>query len=163
MGEKYRFKRASQEEESLYLFVGESVCAIQHLEDALSHSIVLKKFKPKVKAEADQLLVKHRLYTLGQAIKISEKASLYPDPLLKELNELLVERNWLIHKSTSHSRDDWDLDIGRENLIRRIRDITKKAQRIIQLIEEDLIEYSESNGVDMSRVKAEIRKNYFEQ
>ena len=162
MDEKYRFKRASQQEASLYLFVGESVCAIQHLEDALSHSIVLKKFKPRTKTEADQLLVKHRLYTLGQAIKISEKSNLYPDLLLKELNELLVERNWVIHKSISHSRDEWDLNIGREKLIRRIKDITKQAQKILQLIEEDLIVYSEENGVDMSRVKAEIRKNYFE-
>ena len=56
MSKKYRFKPASQQELSLYCFVGESVCAVQHVEDALSHSIVLKKTKPCLKSEADQLL-----------------------------------------------------------------------------------------------------------
>jgi hypothetical protein len=40
--------------------------------------------------------------------------------------------------------------------------ITTQAQKLLQLIEEDLIEFSEANGVDMSRVRAEINKHYFE-
>jgi len=162
VGNKYRLKPASQQEVSLYLFVGESVCAIQHLEDALSYSIVLKMFKPKTKSEAGKLLEKYQSYTLGQAIKFSKKENLYFEPLLKVLKELLADRNWLIHKSISHSRDKWDLNIGREKLIQRIKDITKRALEILQLIEEDLILFSEANGIDMSRVKAGIRKNYFE-
>ena len=156
MSEKFRFKPASQQEISLYCFVGESVCAAQHVEDALSHSIVLKKAKPRLRTEADQLLEKHRSYTLGNAIKIAEKASLYPMPLQQELREFLSERNWLIHKSIAQGRDEWDLNISREKLICRIKAITTQAQKLLQLIEEDLIEFSEVNGVDMSRVRAEI-------
>ena len=162
MSEKYRNKTASQQELSLYCFVGESVCAVQHVEDALSHSIVLKKAKPRLRTEADQILEKHRSYTLGQAIKIAEKASLYPEPLQQELREFLSERNWLIHKSIAQGRDEWDANISRDKLIHRIKAITAQAQKLLQLIEEDLIEFSEANGVDMSRVRAGINKHYFE-
>lgn len=162
MIEKYRFKPASQQELSLYCFVGESVSAIQHVEDALSHSIVLKKTKPQLKSEADRHLEKHRTYTLGKAINITDQASLYPKSLQQELNKFLSERNWLIHKSIAQGRDEWDLNISREKIITRIKTITTQAQKLLQLIEEDLIEFSEVNGVDMSRVRAEIHKHYFE-
>jgi hypothetical protein len=161
MRKKYRFKQASQQELSLYCFVGESVCTVQHVEDALSHSIVLKKKKPHLKSEADQLLEKHSSYTLGKAIKIAEQACLYPESLQQELKEFLSERNWLIHKSIAQSRDEWDLNISRERLICRIKAITTQAQKLLQLIEEDLIMFSEDNGVDMTRVRAEINKHYF--
>ena len=162
MSEKYIFKQASQQELSLYCFVGESVCAVQHVEDALSHSIVLKKTKPPLRSEADQLLGKHRSYTLGNAIKIAEQASLYPESLQQELKEFLSERNWLIHKSIAQGRDEWDLNISREKLICRIKAIATQAQKLLQLIEEDLIGFSEANGIDMSRVRAEINRHYFE-
>jgi len=162
MSKKYKLKQASQQEMTLYCLLGEAVCAVQHVEDALSHSIVLKKTKPKLRSEADQLLEKHRSYTLGKAIKISEKANLYPEPLQQKLKEFLSERNWLIHKSIVHNRDEWDLNINRENLIYRIKAITTQAQKIIPLIEKDLIEFSEANGINMSRVKAEINKHYCE-
>lgn len=162
MSEKYRFKLASQQELSLYCFVGESLCAVQHVEDALSHSIVLKKTKPQLRSKADQLLEEHRSYTLGKAIKIAEQACLYPESLQQELKEFLLERNWLIHKSIAQSRDEWDLNISREKLIRRIKAITTQAQKLLQLIEDDLIRFSEANGVDMSRVRAKINKHYFE-
>ena len=162
MSENHRYQPASQQELALYCFVGESVCAVQHVEDALSHSIVLKKTKPRLKSEADQLLEKHRSYTLGKAIKIAKEASLYPESLQQELKEFLSERNWLIHKSIAQGRDEWDLNVSREKLICRIRAITTQAQKLLHLIEEDLIEFSEANGVDMSRVRAEITKHYFE-
>lgn len=162
MSKKYRLKPASQQELSLYCFVGESVCAIQHVEDALSHSIVLKKIKPQLKSEADQLLERHRSYTLGKAIKISDRAKLYSEPLQQELKEFLSERNWLIHKSIAQGRDEWDLNINRNELILKIKAITTRAQKLIQLIEEDMIEFAEDNDKDMSRVKAEISKHCLE-
>lgn len=162
MGEKYRFKPASQQELSLFCLVGEAVSAVQHIEDALSHSIVLKKAKPRLRSEADQLLKKHRKYTLGQAINIAEEASLYSESLQQELREFKSERNWLIHRSIAQGRDEGDLNIFREKFYRRIKAITTQAQELIQLIDEDLIEFSEAHGKDMSRVKAEINKHYFE-
>lgn len=161
MSEKYKFKPASEQELSLYCFVGEALCAIQHIEDALSHSIVLKNSVPPSKTEADQLLEKHRSYTLGKAIKTGEKAGLYEEALQQELDKLLSERNWLVHKSIAHGRDEWDSNTSRDQLFRRIKTITTHAQELLQMIEEDLIEFSEANGKDMSRVRAEIKKHYY--
>jgi len=56
----------SEIERALYCLVGESVCAVQHVEDALSHSIILKMTKPQLKSEADQLLVS---ICLGRGLK----------------------------------------------------------------------------------------------
>lgn len=162
MREKYKSKPASEQEVSLYCFVGEAVCAVQHVEDALSHLIVLKKNTRPSKREADQLLEKHRSYTLGKAINIGEQAGLYAESLQQELKKFLSERNWLIHKSVAQGRDEWDLNISRDQLLRRIKAITTHAQELLQMIEEDLIEFSEANGVDMSRVRAEIDRHYFE-
>lgn len=156
MSSKFRTKPASEQEISLYTFIGESVCMVQHVEDALSHSIVLKKVEKHLRSEADQLLEKHRLYTLGKAIGIVEKSSLYPELLLQELREFLLERNWLIHKSIAQGRDEWDLNVSREQLFSRIKAITTQAQKLLQLIEEDMMEFAEANGVDMSSVRDEI-------
>ena len=65
MIENIKFKEASKREITLYTILGESLCAVQILEDALSHSIVLKKTEPDQKNEADNLLKKQRKYTLG--------------------------------------------------------------------------------------------------
>lgn len=162
VSEKYKLKPASDQELSLYVLIGEAVCAVQHVEDALSHFIVLKKVTPPLKQEADQLLDKHRSHTLGRAIKIGEKAGLYTDTLQQELSKFLSERNWLIHKSIAQDRDEWDLNTSRNQLFRRIKAITTHAQKLVQMIEEDMIEFSESKGKDMSQVRAEINKHYFE-
>lgn len=160
--EKYKFKPASDEEFSLYVLVGEAICAVQHVEDALSHFIVLEKVTPPLKQEADQLLEKHRSYTLGRAIKIGEKAGLYTDALQQELSNFLSKRNWLVHRSIAQGRDEWDLNQSREKLFSRIKAITTHAQELLQMIEEEMIEFSEANGKDMSRVRAEINKHYFQ-
>lgn len=151
---------ASQQELSLYCFVGEALSCVQHVEEALSHSIVLKTEKDRTKAEADQLLNEHRSYTLGKSIKIAQGAGLYPEQLQQELKEFLIERNWLVHKSIAQGRDEWDLNIFRDKVFRRIKAITRQAQRLQILVEEDLMNFCESNGRDMSGVRAEIEKFY---
>lgn len=159
---KYRSNPASQQELSLYCYVGEAISAVQHVEDAISHSIALKKSKTRLKSEGDKLLEKHRSYTLGKAINIAAKECLFPGPLQKALGEFLIERNWLVHKSIAHSRDDWNLNISIESIIYRAKAITTQAHNLQLLIEDDLIGFCETNGADMSRVKAEIKKVRFE-
>lgn len=151
---------ASQEETALYCFAGEALSAVQHLEDALSHSIVLKKEKKRTRAEADQLLEKHRSYTLGKAIKIAQKSKLYPEPLQQELMEFLHERNWFVHKSIAQSRDEWDQNMSKDKLFRRIKALAYQAHRLQVFIEEDLMSFCETNGRDMSGVRKEIEKHY---
>lgn len=160
MSEKYRFKQASDQELTLYCIAGEALCAVQHVEEALSHSIVIKKIRPESKKDANNLLDKHRSYTLGKAIEIARQECLCNESLQQELDDFLSKRNWLIHKSIAQNRREWDLNISRDILMTNIKAITKQAHNLQRLIEEDLINFAEENGVDMSRVKAEISKFY---
>lgn len=98
-----------------------------------------------------------------KAIKIAEQAQLYSEPLQQELEGFLSERNWLVHKSIAQSRDDWDLNVSREQLFRRIKAINAQAQKLLHWIEEDLMSFSEANGKDMSRVRAEIQRLFNQQ
>ena len=160
MLENIKFKEASEKEISLYGLLGESLCAVQILEDALSHSIVLKKTEPDQKKEADNLLKKQRFYTFGKAINIVKKESLLPKPLEIELSKLLTERNWLIHESITNNKNDFKSDSYFNKLFERIKTITSKAHELQISIELDLIKYSEKKGIDMSKVKNEMNKNY---
>lgn len=160
MVEKIRFKKASQKEIALYTLLGESLCAVQILEDALSHSIVLKKTEPEQKKEADNLLKKQQRYTLGMAINIVKKESLLPKPLEVELFKLLTDRNWLIHESITDNKDDFKSDEYFNKLFERIKAITLKAHKLQISIELDLIEYAEKKGIDMSKVKNDMNKYY---
>ncbi|MEC7262447.1 MAG: hypothetical protein VXW38_01830 [Bacteroidota bacterium] len=160
MIENIKFKEASKNEITLYTFLGESLCAVQILEDALSHSIVLKKTEPDQKNEADDLLKKQRKYTLGMAINAIKKESLFPKPLEIELSNLLTERNWLIHKSITENKDDLKSDSYFNKLFNRIKALTLKAHKLQISIELDLIEYSEKKGIDMTNVKNAMNKYY---
>lgn len=160
MTENYKFKPASEEVLTLYCFVGEAVCAVQHLEDALSHAIALKHNTPSTKSEADERLAQNRKHTLGRAIGILERESLCKEPVLTKLKDFLDERNWLIHKSIAPGREEWDNLESRPLLIDRIKAVTTHAQILLQAIESDLIEFAEANSKDMTRVKEEIRRHY---
>jgi hypothetical protein len=162
MNENYRYKQASNQELTLYCIAGEALCAVQHVEEPLSHSIVIKKIRPELKKEADNLLDKHRSYTLGKAIEIARQECLCPESLQQELDDFLSKRNWLIHKSIAQNRREWDLNVSRDKLMSRIKAITKQAHNLQRLIEEDLIKFADDNGVDMSRARVEINKFYSE-
>jgi hypothetical protein len=151
---------ATQEEVTLFALMGQALLNIQVLEECLSASITLKVDvgypRKASKAEADELLKKRRAFTLGKAIQVALKEELYADDLQKALVAFLDERNWLVHKSI----DDIYAPTGGDALFQRIKNIALEAHRIQRAIEDDLIVFSESNGMDMSRVRAAIRGWY---
>ncbi|PWH82007.1 hypothetical protein DIS18_12125 [Algibacter marinivivus] len=160
MVKKINFKETSEKEINLYTCLGESLCAVQILEDALSHLIILKKTEPDQKKVADDLLKKQQFYTFGRAIKIAKDESLLPNSLETELSSLLKERNWLVHESITIDKNNYKTDSFFNELFKRTKSITLKAQKLKVSIELDLIEYSEKKGIDMSKVKNEMNKNY---
>ena len=160
MVEKIRLKEASEKEKTLYCCLGESLCVVQILEDALSHAIVLKKTEPDQKKEAGALLKEQRSYTLGKAINIAKKESLLPKPLEIELSEFLKERNWLIHKSITENKNEFRTESFYNNLFEQTKAITSKANELRISIELDLIAYCEKKGIDMTNVKNDMNKHY---
>lgn len=164
MSLEYKMKPANQDEIKLYCLIGEALCMVQHLEDVLSHSITLKKdvkipFSMPLK-KANELLEEYHFYTLGQAIKLVKKEGIYPESLLQNLDIFLLERNWLVHKCMRQNRDDMYSETSMHNLFHRIKNITEKAHTLLQSIEADLIDFSSSNGLDMSGVRAVMQKYY---
>ena len=160
MVKKFQLEEASEKDKFLYSCIGESLFAIQLLEDALSHSIVLKKTEPNQKKEADILLKKQQSYTFGIGLGVAKKESLLPKVIENELSEFLKERNWFIHRSITENKKEYRTDSFYNKLFERTKAITSKAHEIRISIELDLIEYSEKKGISMSRVKNDMKKHY---
>ena len=158
----FRMKPTSQDVTALYYLIGEAVFMIQYLEGALSVSITLKKDVKHPgnmsKEEADNRLKKHQSLTLGKAIDLAKESNLYSDTLYNELKDFKEERNWLIHKFVNHNLDDIHATSTRDGLFRRIKIISNRASMLQRAIETDLLEFSESKDVNMSRVRAAIKQ-----
>jgi len=150
-------KPASQDEINLYCLIGEAVCMVQLLEDALSTSITLKNGvkKPHAipKEEANKIREKHLTNTLGNAVKLTKKENILPKSLQEALENFVLERNWLIHKSIQNENET--LSESNKN---RIQSICQKARALLQSIETDLIQYSSSVGIDMSGIQEYLKK-----
>ena len=146
----------------LFYLIGEAVCMVQFLEDALSHSITLKvnvQHPNRIpKKNADASLKKYQSRTLGNAIKIAKEEGLYVDGLQNNLSSFLKERNWLIHKCAPHHIDDLLEVSGRDQLFKRVKAITQQALKLREALEVDMIEFSEARGVDMARVREVCNK-----
>jgi len=159
-------KKAPPEQVMLYTLLGEAVCMIQHLEDALSHAIVLKKEVktpnriPKMKG--NRLLAKHQRNTLGDGIKIAKEYKLFSKEIEAALEDLKEERNWLVHRSISR-RPIAEEKISEElmnKLWQRFKQISIKAHILIKALEEDVIKFSEDQGLDMSHIRKETQQHY---
>src|SRR5687767_9145435 len=105
-------KPASQNEIILYAYLGEALSSIQHLEDALSHSICIKKDvngpHTTSKEEASKVLNGYRDYTLGQAIKFCKREGIYAEVLQVALEQFVFKRNWLVHKCMADMHEALD-------------------------------------------------------
>ncbi len=136
---------------------------IQHLESALSVLITLKKdvlYPRRVsKGEANNFLEKYRSsLTLGQAIGLAKKTNLLSITLSSNLEAILERRNWLVHKFLHDYLDNAHTTSVRDGFLNRIKTISDEAKRLQEAVEADLIAFSESVGVDMSRVRAYIKQ-----
>ncbi|RAJ17172.1 hypothetical protein [Olleya aquimaris] len=160
MIENLNYEKASDREILLYTCLGEALCAVQILEDALSHAIVLKKTEPNQKDIANTILKKQQKYTLGKAIFLAKKESLLPEPLIKEMIKIRDERNWLIHESVIENKEDYKSNNFFKRLSEKSKFIVLKANKLQVTIELDLIRYSEKKGIDTSNIRNFICKHY---
>ena len=156
MREIFKKIPANQDEITLYCFMGEALWKIQVVEQALSHSITLKMNPAETKEKADEFLKQNQSYTLGKAIKVAAKESLYSLPLQEELNKFLEQRNWLVHKAMSESQHSLNTN-QKEALFKKIKSISDEAESIQHEIEYDMISFCSSKGKDMSRILALLK------
>lgn len=147
----------NQDEVTLYCFIGEALCKIQIVEQALNHSITLKMNPAETKERADKFLKDCQSYTLGKAIKVAIKEKLYSLSLQDELNVFLEQRNWLVHKAMFESQNDLNTENKKEELFHKIKSISDKAESIQHEIEYDMINFCSSKGKDMSKILALLK------
>lgn len=143
---------ANADETTLYCYLGEALCKIQIVEQALSHSITLKMNPEETKERADEFLKKHQSYTLGRAIKTAREEGLYSLSIQDELNVFLKQRNWLVHKVILENQNDLLAENRKEELFNRIKSISNKAESIQREIEHDMINFCSLKGKDMSKI-----------
>ncbi len=161
MNEKLKKKPVNQEVVVLYTYIGEAVCAIQHLEDHLSCSIVMKTIPQNTpKKEADAQLEKRRRLPLGSAIKEAKKKKVFSDNIQIKLEAFLPKRNWLIHGGISRYREEQFVASVDKNILEKVKALSNEVNEIFHLLETDLLSYCESNGRDMSKVRAAIEVFY---
>ena len=150
---------ATQEEVALFTIMGQALLNIQVLEECLSASITLKVdvgYPHKLsKGEADEKLKRRlRRYTLGNAIKEAAEKKLYAEDVQFALGAFLQERNWFAHRIV----DDVYTPAKWGALFARVKSIANEAHRIQRAIEDDLILFSEANGLNMQNVRAAIKE-----
>jgi hypothetical protein len=143
---------ANENEIKLYCFVGEAIWKIQVVEQALSCSITLKMNPAATKEQADKVLKQHQSYTLGMAVNIANKEKLYKSSLQDELYNFLDQRNWLVHKAMAESHHDKNWENEKEELFKKIKSISERAESLQREIEYDMINFCSSKGKDMSKI-----------
>lgn len=143
-------KPANPEEMMLYARMGEAVCKIQILEQALSHSMTVKLNPDVSESDANVFLSKQQSYTFGKVVKLAAIEGVYPDKLQNALEELLVERNWLVHHAMLESRQGNRIVVT-EPIVQRIKSIANKSEKLQLILEYDLIDFAQSKGRNMSK------------
>ncbi len=135
----------------LYAQMGEAICKVQILEQALSHSITVKLNPDIAESDANVFLSKQQSLTFGTVVKLAAKEGAYSEKLLKALEELLAERNWLVHKAMLDSQRENRIVIV-ESILQRIKSIADNTEKLQLVLEWDLIDFVQSKGRNMSNV-----------
>ncbi|MBN8878041.1 MAG: hypothetical protein J0I32_10880 [Sphingobacteriales bacterium] len=144
-------KPANQQEIMLYTRMGEAICQIQILEQALTHCLTLKLNPDVAESEANNFLLQQQQKTFGTAVRLAAKKGAYPEELQKSLEELLDQRNWLVHHAMRDSQQGNRI-VVMESILKKVKSITDKAEKLQQLLEWDLIDFSASKGRNVSRL-----------
>lgn len=144
-------KPANQEQMWLYARMGEAICQVQILEQALSHCLALKLNPDVEESEANIFLLQQQRNTFGNVVRLAAKKGAYSDELQKALEEVLDQRNWLVHHAMRDSQQGNRI-VVMDSILQKIKSITDKAERLQQLLEWDLIDFSASKGRNVSRL-----------
>ncbi|MGB8467646.1 MAG: hypothetical protein WCE21_01460 [Candidatus Babeliales bacterium] len=162
----YKTNLTGQNVASFYCLIGEAIWMIQHLEEALSHSITIKndvKYPRRIsEEEAKGSLERYRSLSLDNAINFANNNNLYSDILYNDLAVFKKERDWLVHKLLRNNFEDMHAAPTRNRLFHRIKAISNKANMLQKAIEVDLIQFSEAVGMNLPTVHAATRQYFHE-
>ena len=138
----------------LYYFMGRAVWHFQYFEDVLVHYITMKLRieKPISVQEAYELLEKEKKGTMGRLLTAANKGGIIPQKHNQRFNDLLKERNWLVHNSWKKNGDDLYDNFKREQLFSRLNNIYEESKNLKRILFESLQDWLINQGVDMNHV-----------
>jgi hypothetical protein len=157
---EHALRRPITADELAVLFhdIGACIWNMQYLEDAL-HTFLALKIDirlPGAVAEQEEknFLAKHRRGTLGTSLRTAKANSALPASLLKALEELKDERDWLVHRSWNEDGDGLYTDEGRTYVFERIRGIEQRTKNLKAEIVRELQQFCTASGVSDSQAEA---------
>ncbi len=129
--------------------IGFAIWQIQELEGACATFLILaSEATPGIGVEAGLALEKAaKAKTFGRLLAgLKKKGTLEPD-LEQRLDNILSERNWLVHRSRASSRSAVYHDTDAKKTIQRIDDIAQEALALLREIGKKVSEIAESCNI----------------
>lgn len=140
--------------------VGFALWQLQELEGMSAEYFVLAvQASPGMGLEASQILVDKALSkTFGGTITQLIKAGCLQKQLEGRFQNLLVERNWLVHNSRSTSRNAIDSEQACNTLIHRLEKISEEAHSLIKLVGKEAEAFVNRYGITQEQLRKQTAK-----
>ena len=128
--------------------VGFALWQIQELESvAANYFVLLVQAQKGMGLEAGNLLIeKAKKKTFGTTVRRLAEAGLLSPQLERRLNDLLAERNWLVHGSREASRSAPHNDSAATRLVDRIDAIAEQSLGLLREIGELVEAFAKKHG-----------------
>lgn len=140
----------------LFLLLGKAVWYLQHLEGVMTTFNafkILQRERDKgikiTKKTAHHILKKQERQTLGPLIKKAKKEKTIPRNLMDRFDNLLDERNWIIHKCVIDENLALRNVKTKNKLFRRIDSFVEESQNLKHEIYNLMKSWYVENGYDM--------------
>lgn len=154
---------AQQEMSAIYQLIGQSICDLQFLEDALNTLLALKidiKAPGRVeKQDALAALKKHAKGTLGSSLKSLRDHAVMDAAFVERLTKFTEERNWLVHRSLENHSEHLYTEAGHNAARRRLNAFIEEAVEIKCLIINEIALFAQSRGINTDQAALKARKS----
>lgn len=144
--------------------VGFTLWQLQELEGVTAGYFVLltQAKKGMGLAEGNALVEKAQGKTFGATLHQIAKAGLISPEIEARFTKLLSERNWLVHRSRTDSRNVIDNDKAMVVLVARLDAMADEALVLLKYIDAETTAFVQKHGVSMQYVE-QVSKQLLEQ
>lgn len=144
--------------------VGFALWQLQELEGVAAQYFVLlvQAKKGMGIAEGNVLVEKAQAKTFGATLHQITKAGLISSQLKGRFENILAERNWLVHRSRSESRNAIHNAKAMAALVARLEAMSDEALALLKHIDGETTAFVQQHGVSASYV-AQVSKQLLEQ
>jgi hypothetical protein len=159
----FRFEKEIQMGNRLELIsgkVGQTLWQLQVLEEVIAKFFVLVvQAKQGMGREDVEVKIGSALKgTFGSTIKELIKEQKMPEALEPRFKHLLAERNWLVHRSRSDSKDAVLTDKGCRDLIVRLDAIAEETTMLLEHVVVEADAFVQSHGVKTENIDESVKR-----